>query len=116
MRKSYADWCVRDVSFSIGEKFLLKLCPTKGVMKFEMKEKLSPRFTRPFEILGKYGEVAYRLALPSSLSAVHLVFHVSILKQYLHDDSHVIKWDSIALDQNLSFEEEPIAILDIQTK
>ena len=58
-------------------------------------------------------EVAYELALPLGLSGVHQVFHVSILKKYHRDGNYIIHWNSALLDENLSYEEEPIAILDI---
>ncbi|PHT53627.1 LRR receptor-like serine/threonine-protein kinase EFR [Capsicum baccatum] len=97
-----------------GEHVLLKVSPMKGVMRFGKKEKLNSRFIGPFEISQCVGPVAYELVLPSDLSAVHPVFHVSMLKRYYPDDSHVIQWDSVNLDRNLTFEEEPITILDRQ--
>ncbi|WMV42041.1 hypothetical protein MTR67_035426 [Solanum verrucosum] len=93
-----------------------RVSPTKGVMRFGKKEKLSPWFIGPFEILKKCREVMYGLALPLSLSVVHPVFHVSVFKRYRHDDPHVIQWDLISLDQTLSFEEDPIAILYRHTR
>ena len=104
------------MSYAVGEQVLLKVSPTKGGMRFGRKGKLSPRFIGPFEILERYGEVANKLALPPNLSVVHHVFHVSMLKRYRYDNSHVIQWDSVALDQDLSYEEEPVAILDRQTR
>ncbi|XP_055830901.1 uncharacterized protein LOC129899930 [Solanum dulcamara] len=115
-QKSYVHTRVHGVPFSIGERVLHKVSPTMGVMIFRRKKKLIPRFIGPFEVLKKYGEVAHKLAFPPNLSGVHLVFYVSMLKRYRHDDSHVIQWDSIALDQDLSFEEDPITILDMQTR
>ena len=115
-QKSYVDRRVRDVTYAVGEQVLLKVSPTKGVMRFGKKGKLSPRFIGPFEILERYGEVAYKLDLPPNLSAVHPVFHVSMLTRYRYDDSHVIQWDSVALDQDLSYEEEPVAILDREVR
>ncbi|WMV32377.1 hypothetical protein MTR67_025762 [Solanum verrucosum] len=56
------------------------------------------------------GPMAYRLALPPNLSGVHPVFHVSMLKRYHGDGDYIIKWDSIVLDKDLQFEEEPIAL------
>ena len=81
-------------------------------MRFGKKGKLRPRFIGPFEILSRVEEVAYKLALPPSLSAVHPVFHVSMLRKYIPDESHVLSLDSVELGPNLTFEEEPIAILD----
>ena len=57
----------------------------KGVMRFGKKGKLRPRFIGPFEILSRVGEMTYKLALPPSLSAVHPVFHVSMLRKYIPD-------------------------------
>lgn len=115
-QKSYADRRVRDLEFMEGDRVLLKVSPMKGVMRFGKKGKLSPRFIGPFEILHRIGEVAYELALPPSLSAVHPVFHVSMLRKYVHDESHVIPVDSVVLGPDLTFEEEPVAILDRQVR
>ena len=81
-------------------------------MQFGKRGKLSPRYIGPFEVLKRVGEVAYELALPPGLSGVHPVFNVSMLKKYHGDENYIIRWDSAVLDQNLSYEEEPAAILD----
>jgi len=59
------------------------------------------------------GELAYKLALPLSLLVVYHVLHVSMLRKYMSDESHVLSLDSVELGLDLSFEEEPIAIFDI---
>ena len=84
----------------------------KGVMRFGKKGKLSPRFIGTFEILSRVEEVAYKLTLPPSLSAVHPVFHVSMLRKYISNEYYVLSLDSVELCPDLTFEEEPIAILD----
>ena len=94
-----------------GEQVLLKVSPMKGVMRFGKRGKLSTRYIGPFEVPKRVGEVAYELALPPGLSGVHPVFHVFMLKRYHGDGNYIIRWDSVLLDENLSYEEEPVAIL-----
>ncbi|XP_070032458.1 uncharacterized protein [Nicotiana tomentosiformis] len=88
----------------------------KGVMKFGKNGKLSPMYIGPFEILERVGEVAYRLALPPTLSAVHLVFHVSMLQKYYRDPSQVLDFSSVQLEKDLTYDEELVAILDRQVR
>ena len=85
-------------------------------MRFGKKGKLSPRYIGPFEILRRYGVVAYELALLFELSAVHPVFHVSMLRKYLPNDSHVLQSPFIEVDPQMTYMEEPIAILDRQVR
>lgn len=56
--------------------------------------------------------MAYKLALPSRLSAVHPVFHISMVWQYVCDDSHKIQLENVELDENLAYGKYPISILD----
>ena len=88
----------------------------KGVMRFGKQGKLSPRYIGPFEVLKRMGDVAYELALPAGLSGVQPIFHVSMLKKYHGDENYIIRWDSVFLDENLSYEEEPVAILDREVR
>ena len=97
--------------FSVGDQVFLRVWPMKGVMRFGRRGKLSPRYIGPFEILQTVGEVAYELALPPAFSAIHPVFHVSMLRRYIPDESHVLQYDAIELDDHLTFVEEPFAIL-----
>ena len=86
--------------------------PKRGVVRFGKRGKLSPRFIGPFEILERVGTVAYRLALPSSMSGVHGVFHVSMLRNYTPDPAHVVDWGQIEVDMDETFEEGPVCIVD----
>ena len=95
---------------------LLKVSPMKGVMRFSKKGKLAPRYIGPFSIQSRVGEVAYKLILPPELSRVHPVFHVSMLREYILDLSHVIQHEEVELDENLSYEEYPVAIVDTQVR
>ena len=80
----------------------LKVALMKGVMLFGRKGKLSPRYIGPFKILEMIGKVAYRLALPPKLSSVHNVFHVSMLRKYISDPSHVLGHEPIEVHEDLS--------------
>ncbi|GAV58056.1 Chromo domain-containing protein [Cephalotus follicularis] len=84
----------------------------EGRAKFRRKGKLAPRYIGPFEILERVGEVAYQLALPPALSNVHDVFHVSMLRRYVPDPSHVLDHDIVLMRDDLSREELPGRILD----
>ena len=94
----------------------LKVSPMKGILRFERKGKLSPRFIRPFEILERIGLVAYKLALPLSLLSVHDVFHVSMLRKYVTDPMHVIDYKLLEIEKDLSYQEKPIKILVREVK
>ncbi|XP_069145427.1 uncharacterized protein [Solanum lycopersicum] len=110
--KEYEDRKVRDLEFMEGEQVLLKVSPMKGVMRFGKRGKLSPMYIGSFEVLKRVGEVAYEFAFPPGLSGVHPVFDVSMLKRYHGDGNYIIHWDSVLLDDNLSYEEEPGSIQD----
>ncbi|PON58573.1 hypothetical protein PanWU01x14_166040, partial [Parasponia andersonii] len=115
-QKFYADPECRPLHFSIGDKVFLKVAPMKGVMRFGKKRKLSPSFIGPYEILEKVGNVAYRLALPLELSGVHNVFHISMLRRYVSDPSHVLSQEPLELNPKLTYEEHPVQILDRRKK
>ncbi|KAL0553613.1 hypothetical protein IC582_007513 [Cucumis melo] len=115
-QKSYADVHRKDLEFDVGDMVFLKVAPMNGVLRFEKKGKLSPRFVGPFEVLERIGPVAYRLALPPSLSTVHDVFHVSMLRKYVVDPTHVVDFEPLQLSGNLSYEEQPLEILAREVK
>ncbi|KAM6562829.1 hypothetical protein CsatB_022827 [Cannabis sativa] len=113
-QKSYADLKRRDIEFEVGDHVFLRVTPRKGlsVKRFGKRGKLSPRYVGPFQILDRVGSVAYRIALPPSLSGVHNVFHVSQLRKYVSDPSHVLSYETLGLQEDLSYNERPIKILD----
>jgi hypothetical protein len=61
----------------------LKVSPMSGLHCFKVRDKLAPRFIRPFKITEKRGEVAYQLELLPQFSDVHNVFHISQLMKCL---------------------------------
>ena len=97
-QKSYADKRRQPLEFEVGDHVFLKVMPKRGVVRFRKWGKLASRYIGPFEILEKVGTVVYRLALPSSLSGVHEVFHVSMLRKYTPDPAHVVDWGEIIVD------------------
>ncbi|KAL4013357.1 hypothetical protein IC575_025523 [Cucumis melo] len=115
-QKSYADVRWKDLEFDVGDKVFLKVAHMKGVLRFERRRKLSPRFVGPFEILERIGPVAYRLALPPSLSVVHDAFHVSMLRKYVPDPSHVVDYEPLEIDENLGYTEQPVEVLAREVK
>jgi hypothetical protein len=79
-QKSYADIRRRDLEFTVGDEVLLKVSPTKGIVHFGVKGKLSPRYIGPYLITAQIGSLAYRLQLPESMAGVHPIFHISMLR------------------------------------
>ena len=73
---------------------------------------MSPHFVGPFEVLERMGKVAFRLVLPPSLSGVHNVFHVSMLRKYIPDPSHVVDYKPLKLRIDLTYEEQLVKIVD----
>ena len=85
-------------------------------MRFGKKGKLSPRFIGPYEVIDKVGPVSYRLSLPPDLEKIRNVFHVSMLRRYRSDPSHVVFSETIDLRPDLTYEEEPVEILAREVK
>nr|GEV51972.1 reverse transcriptase domain-containing protein [Tanacetum cinerariifolium] len=111
-QKSYADKRQKPLEFSVGDKVLLKVSPRKSVVCFGKRNKLSPRYIRPFEIVERIGPVAYRLRFTQELIGVHDTFHVSNLKKCMADDNLHVPLDEVKVYGKLHFVEEPIRILD----
>ena len=95
----------RPLEFEVGDHVFLKVMPKRGVVRFGKRGKLSTRFNGPFEILERVSTVAYRLALPPSMSGVHEVFHVSKLRKYTLDPAHVVDWGEIEVDTDETVKE-----------
>ena len=115
-QKSYADTRRRPLEFSVGDSVFLRVAPMKGVMRFGKKGKLSPRYVGPYLISRRVGKVAYELELPQEMSAVHNVFHVSMLKKHTPDATQVIEPQSVQIREDLSYDSRPIQIIDRAVK
>ncbi|XP_021980348.1 uncharacterized protein LOC110876485 [Helianthus annuus] len=115
-QKAYADKRRRPIEFQVGDLVLLKVSPWKGIIRFRKRGKLGPRYIGPFKIVARVGNVAYRLELPPTLDGIHNTFHVSQLRKCLADDTALVPFDDIELDEGLNDVEKPIAIKDFKVK
>ena len=88
----------------------------KGVKRFGVTGKLSPRYIGPFPILEKCGKVAYKLELPPSLAGVHDIFHISQLKKCLNAPVDVVLPEVAPFDTDLTYPERLIKILDQKSR
>jgi hypothetical protein len=86
----------------------------KGVRRFGIKGKLAPHYIGPYPIIDKYGPMSYQVELPSKLSGVHNVFHISQLKGCLKPLTDVVVEDTIPLEPDLTYKTHPIKVLDQQ--
>ena len=111
-QKSYSDKRRRPLEFKVGNHVYLRVSPLKGVFRFGVRGKLAPRYIGPFKITERCGPVAYRLELPPHLAAIHDVFHVSQLKQCMSVPEQLVDTSNIHIGPDLTFEEQPIRVLD----
>ena len=94
----------------------LKISPMKEVVRFGKKGKISPHYVGPYEIWQRFWKVEYELKLPSEVSSVHSVFNVSMLKKGIGDPESILPIKGRGVEENLSYKEVPIEILDCQLK
>ena len=111
-QKSYADGKRRDLTFSVCDHVYLKVSLMRGIRRFNVKGKLAPRYVGPFKVLERKGEVAYHLELPTSLSGVHDVFHISQLKKCLRVPEEQAPLDGLDVQEDLTYTEHPLKILE----
>ena len=93
-QKSYADPKRTPREFKVGDHVYLRVRPRRSSLRMGYYAKMEPQYCGPFEVLNRVGPVACRLTLPPTVKA-HNVFHVSILKKYVHDSNHIIEWSVI---------------------
>jgi hypothetical protein len=94
----------------------LKVSPLRGMRRFKVKGKLSPRFIGPYIFFRRVGEMAYQLELPGNLSDVHNVFHVSQLKKCLCVPEEQLPMEELSVQGDLTHTEYSIKILDTFTR
>ncbi|PON44904.1 hypothetical protein PanWU01x14_262770, partial [Parasponia andersonii] len=78
--------------------------------------KLAPRYISSFEITDRIRPVAYRLNLPAQLGHVHNVFHVSMLKKYTSNPSHIVQYVHVPIQEHVSYEEQHVRLLARELK
>jgi hypothetical protein len=88
----------------------------KGVHRFGIKGKLAPLYIGSYPIIDKYGPLSYQVELPSKLSGVHNVFHVSQFKRCLKPPTDVVIEDTIPLEPDLIYKAYVTKILDQQDR
>ncbi|XP_075475693.1 uncharacterized protein LOC142509668 [Primulina tabacum] len=113
---SYANKRRQPLECRVGDYVFLKVSPFRGTIRFGHKGKLAPRYIGPYEIVETIDTLAYRLDLPQSLSAIHDVFHVSMLCMYEQVPYHVLSTEDVGLDSSLSYVENPVQFLDRKEK
>ena len=96
----------------LAQLYVEEIVRLHGVLRFGRRGKLRPKYIGPYEIIAIVGPVAYRLDLPPELSKVHNVFHVSMLRKYILDLSHVLRDQPLELKDNLTYKEQPMQIVD----
>ncbi|MCH94056.1 retrotransposon protein, partial [Trifolium medium] len=109
-QKSYHDKRRKDIEFQEGDHVFLRVTSTTGVGRALKSRKLASRFIGPYQISERIRKVAYRIALPPSLENLHDVFHVSQLRKYVRDSSHVIEVDNVQVRDDLTVETIPLRI------
>ena len=105
-----------DIEYEVEDKVFLKVSSWRKILRFGKKGKLSSRFIGSYEVLERIGPMAYRLALPPELAKLHNVFHVSMLRRYCSDESHILPVQDVQVQVDLSYDEEPKVILALKVK
>ena len=106
----------RELEIAVGDMVFIKVAPWKWVIRFQKRDKLNHRYISPFKIFERIGSVAYRLELSRDLERNYDIFHVSLLRKYISNPSHVLKAPPIELEEDLIFEIQPVGIVDQRMK
>lgn len=107
---------MRDIGYSVGDYFFIKVSLWKKVLWFGRKGKLSPKFNGPYRNLKCVGSVTYQLELLLELDRIHDVFHVFMLRRYRFEPYYVVSVEEIEVRLDLTFENESVQIMNRDVK
>eukprot|EP00253_Pinus_taeda_P013025 PITA_13025 len=110
-QKNFADRRRRFTEYKVGDHVFVRIQTRRSTLQWSGCAKLAPRYFGPSQILARVGPVAYQLALPSHIR-IHNVFHVSVLKKYVYDPKHVIRWQDVRVEPEGEVLDEPQRILE----
>ncbi|XP_050889275.1 uncharacterized protein LOC127094490 [Lathyrus oleraceus] len=115
-QKRYHDKRRKALEFQEGDHVFLRVTPVAGVGRALKSRKLTPRFVGRYQILQRIGRVAYKIVLLSLLANLHDVFHVSQLRRYISNPSHVIQVDDVEVGDNPIVDVSHVQIEDREVK
>ncbi|XP_050889396.1 uncharacterized protein LOC127094632 [Lathyrus oleraceus] len=115
-QKSYHEKRRKALEFEVDDHVFLRVTPVTGAGRALKLRKLTLCFISLYHISEKVGDVAYRITLSPSLANLHDVFHVSELRRYIADPSHVVQLDDVKVRDNLIVETLPMQIEDRKVK
>jgi len=101
-QKSYDDVKTNHRELNVGDHFYLRVNPKRSSIRMETCAKLAVHYCGLFEVLERVGLVAYMLSFPPTIKE-HNLFHVSLLKKYVHDPNHIIYWTVIQVEPEGEF-------------
>ena len=101
--------CIRN--FYVGDHVYLCVRLRKSSLKLENRAKITPIYCGKFEVLNRIELVAYRLALLANIK-YYDVFHISLLKKYVHDPNHLIDWNVIEVEPKGDFQTKRLCIIN----
>ena len=80
------------------------------------KRELNRQSVIPSEVLDWLGVIACKIAMLTPLLLVLDVFDISMLRKYVFDPTHVLSYEGLDLNHDLTIEEKPVQIMDKKDK
>ncbi|XP_050876827.1 uncharacterized protein LOC127080553 [Lathyrus oleraceus] len=115
-RKRHHNKKIKDLEFQNDNHVFLRVIPVTDVGRALKSKKFTGRFIGLYQITQRLEAVDYHVTLPPFLLNLHAFFHVSQLRKYVHDRSHVIHMDNMHVRDNLTVETTLVWITDREVK